>query len=235
MTNAALSLVADSDQNGLSEARRFLKQAQDRRLESQAAFEEITRQHRRIEGLIGNGKPALDAKIADLERRHSEMLEQWSLKPDGPEPELVHFEELELLKKQSRLAEIKDTSARAALAKMNAELIACQEDSARAIATVRSAANDVLMATAKEMIAELEVTERRSATLRGYLEALGRHYQLEGMRKMPGGELSNIVQRMMPRGPFQMSDQGLNEAVERWQTLAGRLMVNETANMELPK
>ena len=230
-----LSVVEDVAESApLSPARQDLLRARRRRADAQAAFEEITRQQRRIEALVDGKKAALDAKIAELEQQHEEIYAKWALRPDDPEPELPHLDEIERLKKQSRHAEFKERSARAALAKMNDEMVAAQQWSAEAIAAIRAAANDVLLEVAADMVEELQKSERRSAALRGYLNALSRHFQLEGHRRNPGGELSNTVVRMIPRGPFELSEQGLNEAVGRWQALAGRLMTNETAEMELP-
>lgn len=233
--NAKLSVVESGAETApLSPSRENLTRAFARRADAQAAFEEIMRQHGRIEALIDGRKAALDAEIAELEQRHEEIYKAWALQQGGSEPQLPHLDAIEALKKQSRQAELKETSARAALAEMNDEMVLAQQDSAAAIAAVRGAANSVLLEVAADMVEELQKSERRSAALRGYLSALSRHFQLEGMRRMPGGELSNTVVRMMPKGPFELSEPGINEAVGRWQALADRLMSNEAAEMELP-
>jgi hypothetical protein len=233
-----LSVVADNERDAEpSPSRQSLVRAQARRADAQAAFEEVMRQHRRIECLIDGKKAALDARIAELEREHEEILTAWALRQGAQqdaEPELPHLDEIDALKKQSRQAEMKERSARAALAKMNDEMVVAQQCSAEAIAAIRSAANAVLLDVAAGMAEELQRSERRSAALRGYIKALARHFELEGHRRNPGGELAGGVVQMLPRGPFELSEPGLKEAAERWRALADRLMTNVNAEMELP-
>jgi hypothetical protein len=234
------SLLSIAGEKPLSPARLELRKAQARRAEAQDAFEAVSKMHARVERLIDGQKAIIDTKIAELEKQYEEIYSQWALRQasqatsqDG-EPELPHLDEIEALKKQSRQAEMKEKSARDALSKINEQFTLAQEYSQQAIHAVRGAANQVLLEIAGDMVEELQKNERRSAALRGYLGALSRFLILQGHRRLPGAELSNTVVQMIPRGPFLLTDAGINDAVQRWHSLADEMMRDEKATMELP-
>lgn len=233
-----LAVVSEDDketEKPLSPARQALVRAQRRRAEVQATQAEVVRQHRRIEGLTDGGKPAIEAKIAELEKRHAEIFEAWALQEGGAPPEMPHSAEIAALKDKLKHAETVAAGAKAALARTNEELLACQDDCARAGEGVRDAAYGVLVEIAGALAAELAPLEERAALIRGHLLALQRHFELEGYRGRPGGNLSAVVGRMITRGPVEMAPQALNDAVGCWSVLAGRLVMDETAELEMEK
>lgn len=235
-----LAAVPDDEEEAektaaLSPARQALVRAQRSRADAQAAFAEAARQHRRIEGLADGGKPAIEAKIAELEGRHAEIFEKWALEEGGAPPEMPHAAEIAALKDELKHAETVAAGAKAALARAHGELRACQEDCQRAIEGVRDAADGVLVEIAGELAAELEPLEKRAALIRGYLTALARYFELEGRRGRRVNNLPAVVARMVPRGPFEMAPQAVNVTVGSWSSLAGRLVADETAELEMGK
>jgi hypothetical protein len=236
---AKLSVVAevaagvpdDQTKISLSPARQELIRAQQLRTAAQAAFAEATRQHRRVEALTDGGKPAIEARIVQLERAHTEIFEKWALTEGGEPPAMPHAAEIAALKNKLPHAETVAAGAKAALARMNDELRACQEDSARAIERIRDAADGVLVEIAGELAAELETLEKRAALVRGYLLALQRHFELEGHRGRPVNNLQSVVGRMIPRGPLEMAQPGINAAVQNLSALANGLINDPSAQL----
>ena len=232
---ATLSVVpaanaAEAENAQLSTARQQLVQAYERREAVMAAFEKATREHQRVERLITDPKP-IEQKIADLEEKNTEFIENWALSGDNTPPKLPHTAEIETLRAELRKQEAVAKGARSALARMSDELQACQQDSVRAIEGIRSAADMVLVEIAGEFADMLGPLEERAALLRASLKALQMHLQFEGARGRPLGNLANTVGTMIPRSPDPLNS--IEKLVGRWAALASRLFTDEQASMEL--
>jgi DNA repair exonuclease SbcCD ATPase subunit len=231
---ATLSVVpatntAEAEQ--LSPSRQRLVQAYERRVAAMAAFEKATKEHQRVERLITDTKP-IDDRIAELEAENSAFIEQWALSGSGATPKLPHTTEIDRLKAELHHAEAVAKGARTALARMNDELQACQQDSARAVEGIKSAADMVLLEIASEYADLLGPLEERAALLRVALKALQQHFNFEGARGRPIGPLANTVGSMIPRSP-DPSSHSIEKLIGKWAAFASRLFTDEQSQMEL--
>ncbi len=226
-----LSVVSEPAPASLSSSRQRLVQAYERREVANAQFAEATKQHRRVENLLVDPKP-IEQKIADLEAENAAFIENWALSSSGVAPKLPHTTEIETLKAELRQAEIVAKGAKAALARMNEELSACQQDSTRAIEGIKSAADMVLVEIASEYADMLGPLEERGVVLRAALKALQMHLQFEGARGRPIGNLANTVGSMIPRSPDPALT-SIEKLVGRWAACASRLFTDAQSTMEL--
>jgi hypothetical protein len=218
--------------SGLSPARHRLVEAYERRKDAMAAFERASKEHRRVEALVTDTTP-IGQKIADLEAANTEFIENWALSGDNTPPKLPHTHEIDRLKAELRQAEAVAKGARAALVRMNDELQACQQDSAKAIEAIKSAADMVLVdEIAAEYADMLGPLEERAALLRAALKALQMHLQFEGARGRPIGNLANTVGSMIPRSPDPGSH-SIEKLIGKWAAFSSRLFTNEQSQMEL--
>jgi hypothetical protein len=118
------------------------------------------------------------------------------------------------------------------MARLQDELTGHQRATQAAIAAVREAAAGVLVDAAADLIAELEAGERRAALVRGQLVALQRHFELEGHRGSPTGVYAARIGRAMPKGPFELRQEAVNEAVTRWARLSDKLFNDVNAELQ---
>lgn len=225
-----LSVVPESEV-ALSPARQRLVEARERREAATAAFSKATKEHQRVERLITDTKPIED-RIAELEAENAAYVENWALSGSGAAPKLPHTTEIDQLRVELHQAEAVAKGARAALARMNDELTACQQDSTRAIEAIKSAADMVMLETASEYADMLGPMEERVAVLRVALKALQMHLQFEAARGRPLGNLANTVGSMIPRSPDPALT-SIEKLVGRWAALSSRLFTDEQASMEL--
>ena len=235
-----LAVVPTSDETSnetpLSQARENLAKRHKRRKEADAALQDIVAQHRRVEKLIPN-KQVITDRLQELEAEHSALIENWAMigDGDGGSPTLPHAAEIEQLKTKLHEADDVAVGTKSALGRLNEHMVACQYDCSQAINSIRAAADNVLVEYARELAEELEPLERRAALIRGHLVALQQHFILEGQRGRASGSHAGTVARMTPRGPFELSNQSINEITNKWNTFAGRLFTNENAKMEINK
>jgi hypothetical protein len=231
-TLAVVPAIDKAEHPQLSPSRQRLVQAYEHRKVTNAAFEKATKEHRRVEALITDTKPIED-RIAELEAENAITIEQWALAGENAEPpKLPHTAEIDRLKSELRKAEVVAKGAKAALAHMNEELQACQQDSTRAIEAIKSAADMVLVdEIASEFAKLLGPLEERAVVLRAALKALQMHLQFEAARGRPIGNLANTVGTMIPRTPDSLNS--IEKLVGRWAALASRLFTDEQAKMEI--
>jgi hypothetical protein len=225
-----LSVVPESEAAPLSPARERLVQAYERRVAATAAFETATKEHRRVENLLADPTP-IETKIAELEAENAAFIENRALSGSSAAPKLPHTTEIDRLKAELHHAEAVAKGAKAALVRKSDELQACQQDSARAIEAIKSAADMVLVEIAGEFANLLGPLEERAALLRGALKALQTHFQFEGARGRPLGNLANTVGTMIPRSHEPVPQ--IDKIMGKWAALASRLFTDEHAAMEL--
>jgi hypothetical protein len=227
---AVLAMVPASEEPALSPARQRLAQAIADRAAADADFQDVVKQHARVEALIPNKKKILD-RITQLEQVQSAEIEQWAIDGKTAEPpQLPAVAEIGHLKSELKAAEAVEPGARAAAARLIEQITACQTFSRRAIERVQSAVASVVFEEAEGKIAELEELERRAAELHGDLLARSRYLLLEEQRGRSGA-LSATVRQMIPRR-LELAHDHVHEKVRALEDLAGRLVTNPHAQLE---
>jgi hypothetical protein len=229
----ALSVVPaidKADNAPLSPARAALAQAIAARAAADEDFQDVVKQHQRVEKLIPD-KTAILHRIAQLEQMQSAAIEQWAIDGKTAEPpQLPAVAEIGHLRSELKAAEAVEPGARAAAARLIEQITACQTFSRRAIERVQDAVASVVFEEAKEKIAELEELERRAAELHGDLLARSRYLLLEEQRGRSGA-LSATVRQMIPRR-LELASDHVHEKVRALENLAGRLVTNPHAQLE---
>lgn len=234
MSKQTLAIVTTDDASAPTPARRNLGKQQQRRSDATAALQEAVAQHQRVEKLIPN-RQAITDRIHALENEQATLIEKWAMAGEGDSPKLPHVAEIEELKKQLTEADNVAAGTRAALKRMVETITAYQHECSQAIENIRAAADDVLVEIAQELADELDPLERRVALMRAHLIALQRHFELEGMRGRPVGNLSSVIARLIPRGPFELAPQSVEQIAREWNAFAGHLFNDNTAELELTK
>jgi len=233
MTKQTLTLVSSNDgESALILARRNLAKRQQEWASANVDLHEAVEQQMRVERLIPD-KQKISDRIQQLESEHVNLTEQWARKPEGASPKLPHAAEIDRLRKELRDADDVATVTKPALVRMAEQITGCQDRCSRAIDSIRDAANGVLVELAVELATELEQLEQRTALTRGHLVALQRHFELEGMRGRHVSNLSSVIAQMIPRGPYELAPQSVNQIVNKWAAFAGHLFDDNKAELEL--